>query len=573
MSKKIEHKGISEGINIGYGLIYEEDVVLDTTINLIKSFDVSDNLSLFEKSLVIAKEELEVVYNTVLTTSPKEATIFLAHIEILSDLELKDRVVSLISDEFYSVKTAVIQGYQFFIDMLSEVEDPYIKERVLDIKDVRNRLVRVLSGKKEKSLSKLDKDVIVIAKDLNPSVCATMDKARVKGIITEIGGDTSHTAIIAKSYEIPAILGVKGITNEIKDNDTIILDAVDGKIIISPSEEEIIIYQEKIKKFLEKRELVRKYLDKDAVTLDNVRVNVSLNIGSANNSELLFSNFVDGVGLLRSEFLFMESTSAPDEDHQFEEYKKVLEGFKGKPVIIRTLDIGGDKKLDYLVQDAEENPFLGERAIRLCFANPGIFRTQLRALLRASLYGNLYIMVPMISSIDEIVKFKGLIEDYKLELDNENIKYGNYKIGIMIEIPSICLMASEVCDLVDFASFGTNDLCQYLLAVDRMNSKVSSYYQNLHPAMFRIMGIAIKEFVKRNKEISVCGELGGNLIGASILLGLGLRKLSMSKNKVASIKKMISSNEMSSFEKIAKNVIKLKNESDIIRYCEKTIIF
>ncbi|MBN2300399.1 MAG: phosphoenolpyruvate--protein phosphotransferase, partial [Acholeplasmataceae bacterium] len=499
--------------------------------------------------------------------------IFGAHLEILNDIAVAEEVSNQIRDMKYSYRYAIKNVYDMFIEMLSQVDDPLIKERVADLKDVRNRLLRISDGVAESNLSLLDQPSIVIAQDLYPSDTATLDRKNVQAIITEVGGMTSHTAIIAKSYEIPAILGVDHLLEEVKQNEWMIVDAIKGIIYINPDNETIESYKNKQKEFLFKQEIIKKYIDVKPVTKDGTKIEVSLNIGSASKEELENEAFVDGVGLFRSEFLYMENSQMPTEDQQFEVYKKALVKFNKKPVILRTLDIGGDKELSYLELPKEDNPFLGNRAIRLCFDHLEMFKTQLRAALRASVFGNLWLMFPMVGSMDDILRLKEIVEEVKSDLDKKNIEYNpSFKFGVMIEIPSIIMIADHVAEAVDFASIGTNDLCQYLTAVDRMNPMVSKYYQSYAPSMFRVIKMAIDAFDKANKPLSVCGESGGDLIAAPILIGLGMRKLSMNKSSVAGIKQMITTHTIDQLEEIANKAISLKTEAEVVDYVKSQLI-
>jgi len=562
---------VSKGIGIGRVYIYKQYI---PNINE-EIIDVSLIDQELEKYVNVKKQaflEITQIQKFLEDKNDEKSKIFGAHLEILSDVAVIEEVNSQIKEMHYSFRYAVKNVYDMFIDMLSQVEDELIKERVADLKDVRNRLLRISDGVPESNLSLLDQPSIVIAQDLYPSDTATLDRKNVQAIITEVGGMTSHTAIIAKSYEIPAILGADHLLEEVKQNEWMIVDAINGKIIINPDNETVESYKNKQKDFLFKQEIVKKFISVKPVTKDGVKVDVALNIGSASQEELDNEPFVDGVGLFRSEFLYMESAQMPTEDAQYEVYKKALVGFKGKPVILRTLDIGGDKELNYLDLPKEDNPFLGNRAIRLCFDHMNMFKTQLRAALRASVYGNLWLMFPMVGSMDDIYKLQAILDEVKKDLTDKNIKYNpDFKFGVMIEIPSIIMIADHVAEIVDFASIGTNDLCQYLSAVDRMNPMVSKYYQSYAPSMFRVIKMAIDAFDKAGKPLSVCGESGGDLIAAPVLIGMGMRKLSMNKSSVAGIKRMITSHQMSELENIANHVLSLKTEDEVVSYVKSKL--
>jgi len=570
---KVISKGhaVSKGIGIGHAYLYKQYVAVNSEA-LIKESQIDQELLQYQNTRAQAEKEIESIKMFLEKKPDDKFMIFAAHLEILNDIMIAEEIKNYIIRDKYSYPYAIHKVYDKFIEMLSTVKDDLFKERVADLKDVRNRLIRISNHVEESSLSKLYKPSIVFADDLYPSDIATIDRAMAEAIVTEVGGQTSHTAIIAKSYEIPAILGVDQVMHQIKHGDFIIVDAISNKIIINPETSVIESYQQKQKAYRAKLELTKAYLDKKPITKDNIKVEVSINIGSASQDELSFEKYVDGVGLFRSEFLYMENTHMPTEEEQYVVYKKALEAFGEKPLILRTLDIGGDKELSYMTLPKEENPFLGSRAIRLCFDHMDVFKTQLRAALRASIYGNLWLMFPMVGSLDDIYQIKEVIETVKSELDLDGIPYSaNHKVGIMIEIPSIILVADHVAKEVDFASIGTNDLCQYLTAVDRMNPLVSKYYQIYSPSMFRIIKMAVDAFNVHHKPISVCGELGGDPVAAPVLLGLGMRKLSMSKTSVPLIKKIITTHEMNEFAEVAQHVLNLKTEKEVIDFVKSRL--
>ncbi len=450
--------------------------------------------------------------------SPDQAAIMGTHMEILKDPALDEMVTGFIKDEYYNVKWAVDRTFTKFIKMLSRVKDEMIRERVADMKDVKTRLLRCCDN------------------------------------APEVGGSTSHTAIIARSYEIPALLGVAGAMDFLKEGELVGVDAVDGTLHTQMDEGTVTRLEEKAGYFRTHLAETKQYLDAAPVTLDGVRIDVDLNIGSASPEELEGAAHTDGVGLFRSEFLYMGRDSLPTEEEQVEIYTRVLKAYEGRPVTLRTLDIGGDKKLDCLDLPKEENPFLGNRALRLCFTYPEIFKTQLRAALRAAEAGELWVMFPMVGSMDDIRKAKAMVEKAREELRREQIPFGEIKVGIMIEIPSIAIIADMAVREVDFASIGTNDLCQYTMAVDRMNPAVSRYYQKYHPAMFRLIRHVVKTFCEAGKPICVCGEMGGDELGAAVLVGFGMRKLSMGLANVAQTKKMITKMTIQRAEELAHRV-------------------
>lgn len=570
MRKVIDKHAVSEGIGIGKAFIYKtfEPNIIDIKI---EPQTIDEHISKFITVRDKATEEITALYETLKHTNKTQADILNAQLGLIGDISIYDEVVRVIKEELYDVSKAINYSFEMFVELFLMSGDDLLKERASDLKDVKLRMLRVLENKKEVNLSVVSEESIVIAHDLFPSDTALMDKNNIKGIITEIGGVTSHTAIIAKTYDIPAILGVTDFLNSIAEGETIILDGINGKIIINPTNDELKHYELKQEKYLMEQNELSKYLDEKSLTKDNQKIEIHLNIGSASDFELEAESYVDGVGLFRSEFLFMESADFPSEEYQFKAYKKVVEKFKDKPVILRTLDIGGDKSLPYLTMPKEDNPFLGNRAVRLSFEHVEMFKTQIKAALRAAKYGNLHLMIPMIASMDDIYQTKEIIEISKKELKKENISYGEIKFGVMIEVPSLVFIADKVAEAVDFASIGTNDLCQYLTAVDRLNPYVEKYYQNHSPALFKAVQMCSKAFIKANKPLSVCGELGGDLYGAAVLIGLGIHKLSMSKSKIAEIKKMIQSFELKEFETMASKVVLMDTEADVLTYLKNKI--
>lgn len=561
---------VSQGIGIGKAYLYRhyEPRIVE---NFIDAQKAEDEIVAYQITKKRAMEEIQKIHDMLLDLNDEKAKIFKAHLDIVDDVAIDEEIAMHIKDSHYTYTYAIHLVYDMFIEMFSQVEDELTQERVADLKDVKLRLLRISDGVEESNLATFNEDKIVIANDLYPSDTATLNRRFVKGIITEVGGKTSHTAIIAKSYEIPAILGVSDAMIDIKDNDVIIVDAIKDIIVINPDESTLNTYRLIQQENLDQKEKIKKYLNKTSITKDNVKIDISINVGSASQEELSFEPYVDGIGLFRTEFLYMESDTMPSEEKQFHVYKKALSHFKNKPVILRTLDIGGDKTLKYMALPKEDNPFLGKRAIRLCFDHLDMFKTQLRAALRASVFGNLWLMFPMVGSIDDILKLKILFNEVKQELDNENIAYHkDVKFGVMIEIPALIMIADMVCDLVDFASIGTNDLTQYLTAVDRMNQDIASYYQNYAPSVFRTIKIIADEFNQKHKPLSVCGELGGDLIGAPILAGLGIHKLSMNATSVAKIKQMLHHYTYDELKNMADQIIQFKSEQEIIDYVLKS---
>jgi phosphotransferase system enzyme I (PtsI) len=471
----------------------------------------------------------------------------------------------------HSTKAAgqVIQSY---VDLFSAMEDEYMRERAADVKDIGNRLLRNLLGIQEQDIGNLDSDVIIIAHDLTPSDTALMDKRHVKGFATDIGGRTSHTAIMARSLEIPAVLGLCDITLNVSAGDMIILDGDTGKVIVNPDEETLTEYQSKIEKQKYLKMELKKIAKLPSETMDGKHVEIAANIGSPGEVDSVLEYGGDGIGLYRTEFLFMDRDSFPGEEEQLKAYRTVAEKMDGKPVIIRTLDIGGDKKLSYLPMPEEMNPFLGFRAIRLCFEMRELFRTQLRAILRASAYGNILIMYPMISSVEELIEANRILEKTKQELKAEGIPFNEeIKRGVMIEIPSAALTADLIIREADFFSIGTNDLCQYTLAVDRMNEKVSYLYQPFHPGILRLIKNVADASHRAGKFTGMCGEMAGEPAAALLLIGLGLDELSMSAASMLMVKKILRNVQYKDAVRITEHALTLSSAAEIREYCEKSL--
>ena len=502
----------------------------------------------------------------------EKASIFSAHLEILSDETMDEEIQAGISGGESSGPWVIRSVYEQYASMFEQLADPIIRERAVDLRDVCARLLRCWEGLPEQNLSALPEPVIIITHDLVPSDTATLDRNNVLGIVTEIGGSTSHSAIIARSYEIPAVLGVSGIVSQLEDRQEVILDAVDGAILTGFDEEVRSAYEAKRREILRRQAHTKLYIDREPITPDGVRIAVELNIASAEPQNLEYAKYTDGVGLFRSEFLYMGRSALPTEEEQFQAYRKVLMTYGSRPVILRTLDIGGDKPLDCLDIPKEDNPFLGNRALRLCFQHPDMFRTQLRASLRASVYGNLWLMFPMVASMDDIRRAKSCLESAKAELTAEGIPFSpDLKVGIMVELPAIAFLADQAAREVDFASIGTNDLTQYLTAVDRGNPEVRAYYQTYHPSLFRLIGYVVRSFAAQGKPVGVCGEMGGDPLAAAVLIGLGMRQLSMGAASVASIKQMILSTSCETAKALAETVCGLSTADEVRKYLKEHI--
>lgn len=567
--KLLRGNPISRGVALGKLFIYQA-FTPDVHEAYCKDGQEQEQYQKFNQAIKLASEELDKIIKSLSADSPDKAKIFTAHKEILFDQEVAEQVEEMILNERALPDYAVNRVFTQFADLLSQVDDPLIAARVTDLQDVRNRVLRILKGEEERNLSNLPDEVIIVAHDLLPSDTATLDREKVLGIITEVGGATSHTAIIARSYKIPAVLGVPEATQVLQNDQFAVLDALEGKVLMEPDDATVEAYRLKQTEFEKKEVEANKYLDKPSVTANGEKYHIGLNIGSDEPDENI--KYCDFVGLFRTEFLYMESDHMPTEEEQFKAYKRVLANALGRPVTLRTLDIGGDKSLRYMALPEEDNPFLGNRALRLCLSLPELFKTQLRAALRASAFGELEIMFPMVGTIDDVRNAKAGVEEAKDELRSEGIPFDeNIKIGIMIEIPSIALIADAAASEVDFASVGTNDLTQYTHAVDRTNAELVDYFQSMSPAMVRLLGTVFSEFNKAGKPISVCGELAGNPAGAIILIGLGLRKLSMNGANITHVKQVVSKFTLTEMEKIAAEAKRKATQEDVVEFLKTQI--
>ncbi len=546
---------IFNGIVCGKALIYQPYDPAGTEYEADRLSGTEEKLKAYVLALANAREELDRIVASLSGSAPEKAEIFQAHQILLEDVAIDQEIRRIIVGG-KAVSQAISETYNMFIDVLARTENEFTQERTADLKDVRNRILRCLAGKPEQNLSLLLEPYVVFARELFPSDTATIDRRNVQAIVTEVGGVTSHTAIVARSFGIPTVLGVNGVLSCVTDGEEAIVDATDGVVILGADKLEKDYYQRKQLATLKQLQTMKAYRDIRAITKDGTTVDIEVNISAVDALSPEEITAADGIGLMRSEFLFMQSKGKlPDEELQYKAYKAATEAFGGKPVILRTLDIGGDKQLPYMELPDEENPFLGKRALRLCLEETEIFSTQLRAALRASQFGDLRIMFPMVGSLDDFRQAKAFVRTVMRELDEEGIPYNkDIKLGIMIEIPSIALIADKAAKEVDFASIGTNDLCQYLMAADRMNQTVSAYYQNYHPAVFRLIRFIAEQFSKYGKPLSVCGEMGGNPRATIALVGLGLRMLSMSAANMAPVKRVITGISKKEAERIADEV-------------------
>ena len=562
--------GASPGIALGRALVIEhsELVIEKKTIE-----NIDEEIQKLESAVKVSKEELTKVKEKALAElGEHEAEIFEAHLLVLEDPELIGSAISKIRDEKVNADYALNEIKEMFVAMFESMDNEYMRERAADIKDVTNRVLRHILGIKVVDLAGLDEEVVLIAHDLTPSDTATMNKNMVLGFLTDIGGRTSHTAIMARTLEIAAVVGLNDITKKVKDGDYIVFNVDTGEVIVNPDEETKAKYASLKEEFEEYRKSLELLKGQASITTDGRHVELAGNIGSPNDVEGLIKNDAEGVGLYRTEFLYMDKEdSFPTEEEQYEAYKAVLEGMNNKPIVIRTLDIGGDKELPYFEMEAEMNPFLGYRAIRLCLDRKDIFKTQLRALYRASVHGKLRIMFPMISSLEELLDAKEVIKEVLKELDAENIAYSNdVEIGMMIEIPSAAVISDVLAKHVDFFSIGTNDLIQYTCAVDRMNQKISHLYNQFNPAVLRLIKMVIDNAHKEGKWVGMCGESAGDQRMIPILLGFGLDEFSMSPISILPARKLITSLSYADMQKFADEVLAMGTAKEIKEYVDKT---
>jgi phosphotransferase system enzyme I (PtsI) len=555
-------KGVAPGFAVGQIYIFNEKFNIPSE-SMVLPGEEQAHLDRYYSIKKEAIDELEKIRRSMESVDPLKAEIFNAHKEIVEDIIINEEIPARILNERWAGDWAIYQVYETVLGVLRKTSDPLIAERAADFDDIRAMLLRLWYGQKSNPLSSLKEPCIVAARELKPSGTANLNSGKILAILTETGGVTSHTAIIAKSYGIPAVLGIDGLLSYVKQGQRAAVDAGGGIVTIDPEENIVKEYQKKRSAFSRDRKDAETFQKRKCLTSCGVKIDIGLNISSANDDELIAQSYTDCVGLFRTEFLYLERNTLPSEEEQFASYRKVLKCFGKKPVILRVLDIGGDKQISSIEQKHEENSFLGNRGIRFCFSNPDIFRTQLRAAFRASLYGNLWIMFPMVGSLDDIRKAKEIISGIKDELKKESVQFGEVKIGIMIEIPSIALIAGLAAEEVDFASIGSNDLCQYLCAADRMNAVVENYYQSYHPAVFKLIKETVSAFDNAEKPISICGELGSDPLAVPALIGLGLRKFSMGAASIAVVKRAIANVTMAQAEEMAQNVLGFSTASEI----------
>lgn len=557
-------KGVnaSEGIGIGkvmlieeVSLDYEKKQITDTQAEIDRYRKVFD--AYCEKT----EKQAENIKNTI---GEKEADIILGHLLMLKDPAMSSSIEGNISSGCCA-EDAVAQVCDMFIGVFSMADDELTKQRASDVEDIKNGLITMLLGKEEVDIASAPSGTVLVAKDLTPSMTSCIVKENIVGIVTEVGGKTSHSAILARAMEIPAVLSVPNVTETFENGQEIIVDGSHGEVIENPSDGEIAIYREKTIEYKKEKEELKKFIGKETVTADGVKVELCCNIGKPDDADAVLSKDGEGVGLFRTEFLYMDSSSIPTEEEQFEAYKKTVLKLGDKPLIIRTLDVGGDKDIPYLGLSKEDNPFMGFRAVRYCLHREDVYKPQLRALLRASAFGNIKIMIPLVTCIDEVREVKAMIENIKAELDSENIAYNkDIQVGIMVETPAASLIADLLAEEADFFSIGTNDLTGYTMAVDRGNADVAYLYSAFQPAVLR----SIKKIIEDGKDIMVgmCGEAAADPLLIPLLLAFGLDEFSVSATSVLKTRKIISQWTIDEAKEVANKALTLKTESEVVEY-------
>lgn len=559
------YKGIagSEGIGIGkvvlieeHDLTVEKKSVTDTDAELKRLQDA------IEKFVSITNEMADKMEKTV---GEQDADILRGHIIMLQDPMIEEQISALMISEKISAEMALEQVLDQTAEMFAAVPDELIQQRATDLMDIKSRMLKILMGIEEVDISQVPENTVLVARDLTPSMTAGINPANIAGILTEVGGRTSHSAILARAMEIPAVLSIEGICGIVKNGDTVVLDGSKGEAIVNPDEATVKEFEKKFADYAAEKELLKAYKGKPSQTKDGVKVELVSNIGKPEDADKVVECDGEGIGLFRTEFLFMDRDSVPTEEEQFEAYKKVAETMKGKPVIIRTLDIGGDKAIPYLGLETEENPFLGFRAIRFCLKRRDIYEVQLRALLRASAFGDIKIMVPLVTGVDELRAVKVILEDIKRQLDKDVIAYNkDVKVGVMMETPAACMMADALAKEADFFSIGTNDLTGYTMAVDRGNAKVAYLYSTYNPAVLR----AIKRIIECGKAegimVGMCGEAAADPKLIPLLLAFGLDEFSVSATSVLKTRKTISDCSIDECKALAEKVMKCVTEEEVL---------
>jgi phosphotransferase system enzyme I (PtsI) len=536
--QELKGKSVFGGIAIGRISVYNKD---ESTVKRVKIEDTAAEVKRFEEAKETAKEQLQALYEKALVeVGEVNAMIFDVHQMMLDDLDYVEAITHMIENQEINAEYAVATTGDNFSNMFAAMDDDYMKARAADVKDISNRVVKILQGKKDSVLDG-DEPVILLADDLAPSETVQLDKSKVLAFVTRHGSTNSHTAILARTMNIPALIGVK--FEENVDGKFAIVDGYNGNVYVEPTDDVVKEYESKKQEAEEKKRLLQELKGKENITLDGKKIKLYANIGGVADVASALQNDAEGIGLFRSEFLYLESNTFPTEEEQFQAYKTVAENMAGKKVIIRTLDIGADKQVDYFNLDKEDNPAMGYRAIRICLTQPEIFKTQLRAIFRASYYGNIGVMYPMIISVAEVQKIHAIVDEVKAELDAQGLPYGDVEQGIMIETPAAVMMSAELAKEVDFFSIGTNDLTQYTLAIDRQNPKLDDFYDSHHPAILRMIQMVIDNGHKEGCWVGICGELGADTTLTETFLKMGIDELSVSPSMIFPVRDKIRSTD------------------------------
>ena len=564
------YKGIagSEGIGIGKVVIIEEHevVIEDRTISDTEAEinRVREGIEKFVADTTAMADKMEA------TVGAKDADILRGHIMLLQDPTIEEQIVDLINNEKVNAEKALDQVLEQTAELFSQIPDELLQQRATDLRDIKGRILKILLGIEEQDISEVPEGTVLVARDLTPSMTAGIIPEKIAGVLTEVGGRTSHSAILARAMEIPAVLSIEAICSQVKNGDTVVLNGTTGEAIVNPDEETIAVYEKMLEDYRKERELLKQYTGKPTVSKDGTKVELVCNIGKPEDAKKAVECDGEGIGLFRTEFLFMDRDTVPTEEEQFEAYKSVAETMAGKPVIIRTLDIGGDKEIPYLGLEKEENPFLGFRAIRFCLQRRDIYETQLRALVRASAFGKIKVMIPLVTGVDELRQVKAIVADIMKEYDAAGVEYNKkLQIGVMMETPAACLMADVLAKEADFFSIGTNDLTGYTMAVDRGNAKVAYLYSAYNPAVLR----AIKRIIECGKQegimVGMCGEAAADPKLIPLLLAFGLDEFSVSATSVLKTRKNISENDIAQCKALADKVMECTTEEEVLNILTK----
>ena len=559
------YKGIagSEGIGIGKVVIIEEHEInienkkVTDTDNEIKR--LQDAIEKFVEITNQMAEKMDV------TVGKKDADILRGHIQMLQDPMIEEQISTLLVAEKITAEMAVDQVLEQTAEMFAQIPDELLQQRATDFRDIKTRMIKILLGIEEVDISQVPANTVLVARDLTPSMTAGINPDNIAGILTEVGGRTSHSAILARAMEIPAVLSIEGICSIVKNGDVVAIDGTSGEAIVNPDEDTVKEYEQKLADYKKEKALRAEYAGKPSVTKDGTKVELVCNIGKPEDAKKAVECDGEGIGLFRTEFLFMDRDSVPTEEEQFEAYKSVAETMKGKPVIIRTLDIGGDKAIPYLGLEEEENPFLGFRAIRYCLQRTDLYKTQLRALVRASAFGKIKIMVPLVTCVDELRSVKAMVADIMKELDGEGIAYNkNLEIGVMMETSAACMIADILAKEAAFFSIGTNDLTGYTMAVDRGNAKVAYLYSTYQPAVLRSIKRIIECGKKEGIMVGMCGEAAADSKLIPLLLAFGLDEFSVSATSVLKTRKTISNCTVEECKALADKVMQCNTEEEVL---------